>query len=109
LDFDSGNVAFDCNSNAATVNGLCSEQTGNPKKILNDELIKNDLRSKRRTLKDYGDEAIIMVVSAVIWSLGSVAGPFFFLLGLLKLFVIIVEEISKTIGTYYVLDRPCIE
>ncbi len=109
FDFDSGNVTFGYNSNAATVNSLCSEQTGNPKKILNDELIKSDLRNKRRKLKDYSDEAIIMVCSTVVWALGSVVGPIFFLLGLLRLFVIIVEEVSKTIGTYYVLERPCIE
>lgn len=95
---------------------LCSEcganivvSTDNPKKNLTEEIIKNDLRKQRRTLKGYSDGIVIVVCSIVLLVCGSGLGVLAMALGLLKILRIVFEDVLKTIGKYYVLERPCID
>ncbi len=80
----------------------------NSKKILTGDIIKQDLRKSRRSFSAYSNGVVIAVCGIVLLVCGNVLGVAVIVLGLLKMLKIAFEDALKTIGNYYVLERPCI-
>lgn len=79
-----------------------------PKKTLTDEIIKKALKLKTWEFKSYSDGLVILGISIFLIVLASGAGFIFLPFGVFKLIKAAYIDILKTIGKFYILEKPCI-